>query len=137
MTTTGAIEREPRRQATGATAASTPTYHSTSYPGGGASKIAVAAVNPFFQPGRSAKSHENGGSTQKTEDTLKTSIAASPMLSRAWHFRAPSSHPRAPQSDSFLPCGAKNKRRLAAARTRRLKPSLSSTVVGACRLGVV
>ena len=91
----------------------------------------------FFQPARSAKPHENRATTQHTEDALKTSIGVSPSLFRAWRFNAPSAHPREAESDSFLACGANQKQRLAAARTRRRMPSLSSALVGACQLGVV
>ncbi|CAN0507824.1 unnamed protein product, partial [Laminaria digitata] len=49
-------------------------------------------------------------SSKKTEDTLKTSIAASPLLFHAWRFRLPSAHPRDPESDSFLACASKKQR---------------------------
>ena len=50
------------------------------------------------------------GSTQNTEEKLKTSIAASPSLSRAWRLRASSAHSREAESDSFLACAAKKNR---------------------------
>ena len=59
MTTTEAINREPQQMATGAPAAPTRTDHSTSYPGGGASKKVMAVASPIFQPARSPKQHEN------------------------------------------------------------------------------
>ena len=68
--------------------------------------------------------------TQNTEDTLKTSIPAPPSLFRAWHFRAPPSHPRDPETDSFLACAATTKRgwrrraRDDAHRRSRLLPSV-------------
>ena len=129
VTTIEAIKREPQRETTGAIAAPTPTDHSISYPGRGASKIIMAAASPIFRPARSANNHENLANEQKTEDTLETSIAASPLLFRTWRLRASSAHPRHPESDSFLSCATKKKKRLAAARTRQRKPSLSSTRV--------
>ena len=48
-------------------------------------------------------------STQNTEENLKTSIAASPSLTRAWRLRASSAHSREAESDSFLACAAKKK----------------------------
>ena len=75
--------------------------------------------------------------SKKMEDTLETSIAASPLLFRTWRLRASSAHPRHPESDSFLSCATKNEKGLAAPRTRKRKPSLSSTLVAVCRLGVV
>ena len=46
-------------------------------------------------------------STRNTEKKLKTSIAASPSLSRAWRLRASSAHSRESESDSFLTCASK------------------------------
>ena len=77
------------------------------------------------------------GSNQNTEDTLKTSIAAPPSLLRGWNFRPPSGQARDAEGDTFLACAAKKKERLAAARTRRRMPSLSSALVGFCHPGVV
>ena len=74
---------------------------------------------------------------QKTEDTLETSVAASPLLFRTWRLRASSTHPRHPESDSSLSFETKKKKRLAAARTRQCKPSLSSAPVAVYRLDVV
>ena len=65
VTTTEAIKREPQREATGAIAAPTPTDHSTSYPGGGASKVIMAAAIPIFRPARSANNHENQANKHK------------------------------------------------------------------------
>ena len=59
VTTIEAIKREPQREVTGAIAAPTLTYHSTSHPGGGASKVIMAAEIPIFMPARSANNHEN------------------------------------------------------------------------------
>ena len=98
-TTTDAINREPLRMATGAPAAPTPTYHSTAYPGGGASTRIMAVAIAIYQTVRSPKQHENRGSTQSTEDALKTSIAAPPSPFRGWPFRAPSAHSRDAESD--------------------------------------
>ena len=56
---------------------------------------------------------------------------------RARRFWAPSAHRSDAESDNSLVCAARNKTRLAAARTRRRMPSLSSTFVGVCQLGVV
>ena len=54
-----AINREPQRVATGATAAPTDTDHSTAYPGGGSSKKIMAVASTIFPPARSAKRDEN------------------------------------------------------------------------------
>ena len=75
-------------------------------------------------------------STQNTEENPKTSIAASPSLSRAWRLRTSSVHSREAESDSFLACAAKVTQRLPAASTRRCNPLLSSALLGACRLCV-
>ena len=75
-------------------------------------------------------------STQNTEEKLKTSIAASPSLSRAWRLRASSAHSREAESDSFLTCAAQKKQRLSAASTRRCMPSLSSALLGTCQRGI-
>ena len=77
------------------------------------------------------------GSTQNTEEKLKTSIAASPSLSRAWRLSASSAHSRKAESDSFLTCAAQKKQRLSAASTRRCTRSLSSALLGICQPGVV
>ena len=100
-TMTEAINRKPQRVATGA-AAPTPTDHSTAYPVGGASEKNMAIASPISQSAR-PNSTRTERSTKNTEDTLKTSTAASASLFRAWRFRAPSTaHPRDPESDSFL-----------------------------------
>ena len=116
-TTTDAINREPLRMPTGAPAAPTPTDHRTAYPGGGASTRIMAVAIAIFQTARSPKQHENRGSTQSTEDALKTSIATPPSLFRGWHFRAPSAHTRDAESGGFRACAVKKKERLAAACT--------------------
>ena len=54
-----AINREPQRAATGATAAPTDTDHSRAYPGGGSSKKIMAVASTIFPPARSAKRDEN------------------------------------------------------------------------------
>ena len=111
VTSIEAIKREPQQEVTGAIAAPTPTHHSTSYPGGGASKVIMAAAIPIFRPARSANNRENRANEQKTEDTLETSIAASPLLFHKWRLRAPSAHLRHPESGSFLSCATKKKKR--------------------------
>ena len=58
-TTNEAINREPQRVATGATAAPTDTDHSRAYPGGGSSKKIMAVASTIFPPARSAKRDEN------------------------------------------------------------------------------
>ena len=110
-TTTEATNREPLvRMATGAPAAPTPTDHSTAYPGGGASKNIMAVASPNFQRAQSPEQHENRGIDPKHRGyTLKTLMAAPPSLFRGWHFRAPSAHPRDPESDGFLAYAAKKK----------------------------
>ena len=58
-TTNEAINREPQRVATGATAAPTDTDHSTACPGGGSSKKVMAVGSTIFPSTRSAKRDEN------------------------------------------------------------------------------
>ena len=65
-TTTEAIQREPQRVSTGATAALTATDHSTAYPGGGASKKIMGVASPILPPARSAKRHGNQAKRPKT-----------------------------------------------------------------------
>ena len=102
-----AINREPQRVATGATAAPTPTNHSTAYPGGGTSKEIMAVESQFFNQ----LDRPNPTRTERsTQNTLQTSIAASPSLVRPWHFRTPSAHPRHPEGDSCLDCAAERNR---------------------------
>ena len=48
-------------------------------------------------------------STQNTEEKLKTSIAVSPSLCRAWRSRVPSAHSREAESDSVIARAAKKK----------------------------
>ena len=129
-----AINREPQRVATGATAAPTAIDHRTAYPGGGSSKKVMAIASTIFHDRPSATRTKR--STQNTEENLKTSIAASPSLSRAWRLRAP------PPTQEKLrviasACATKKKQRLSAARTRRCTLSLSSALLGACQPGVV
>ena len=129
------INREPHRVATVATAAPTDTDHSTAYPGGGSSKKILAVAITIFPPARSAKRDENTrtkGSTQNTEEKLKTSIAASPSLSRALRSRASSAYSREAESDRFLACAAKRNRgcrRRARDDSRRRSHLLSSVLV--------
>ena len=78
-----------------------PTGHRTAYP------VAPKQNHGGRKPNVSTRSISQ---TQNTEDTLKTSIVASPPLFRAWRFRVPSVHPRDPESDSFLACAAEKKR---------------------------
>ena len=47
--------------------------------------------------------------SKTTEDSLETSIAASPLLLLTWRLRAPSAHPSHPESDCFLSCTTKIK----------------------------
>ena len=62
-----------------------------------------------------------------TEDTVKTSLAASASLLHARRFRAPSAHPSDPESDSPIDSVRRLKKtRMAAARTRRRTSLLSS-----------
>ena len=58
-TTNEAINREPQRVATGATAAPTDTDDSTAYPGGRSSKQIMVVASTTFPPARSAKRDEN------------------------------------------------------------------------------
>ena len=111
--------------------------HRTSYPGGGASKTIMAAAFPIFRRPRVAKSQENRPNAPKHEYSLKSSIASSPSLFRERRFEAPSANPRDPGCDGFLVWPAKRKERLAAAPTRRRKPSLLSNLVGVRQQGTV
>ena len=80
----------------------------------------MAAASPIFRPARPADHHENRANEQnKTEDTLETSIVASPLLLRAWRLRAPSAHPRHPERDSFPSCATRKKKRLTEAHATR------------------
>ena len=54
-----AINREPLREATGATAAPTDTDHNTACPGGGSPKKIMAVARAIFPPARSAKRDKN------------------------------------------------------------------------------
>ena len=65
VTTIEARKREPQQEVTGAIAAPTPTDHRTPYPGGGASKVIMAAAIPMFWPARSASNLENLAKEQK------------------------------------------------------------------------
>ena len=55
----------------------------------------------FHQLGRPSATRAKR-STQNPEETLKTSIAALPMLGSEWRSTASSSHSREAESDSFL-----------------------------------
>ena len=130
-----AIDREPPlRVAPGATAAPTDTDHSTAYPGGGSSRKIMAVARTIFPPARSAKRYTRTmRSTQSTEDNFKTSIAASPSLTRARRLRASSAHSREAESDRFLACAAeKNRccRRRARDDARRRSHLLPSVLTG-------
>ena len=48
-------------------------------------------------------------STLNAKEKLKSSIAASPSLSRAWRLRNPSPHSKEAESNCFLICAAKKK----------------------------
>ena len=132
-----AINREPQRVTTGATTAPTDTDHSTAYPGGGSSNKSWLSQVQFFHQLDRPSATRTKRSTQNTEKKLKTSIAASPSLSRAWRLRASFAHSREAESDSFLTCPSKQNKRLSAANTRRCTPSLSSALVGTIQPGVV
>ena len=77
--------------------------------------------------------------TRNTEENpnLKTSIAPSPSLTRAWRLWASSAHSREAEGESFLACAAKKKWRLSAASTRRCTSSLSSAPLGTREPGVL
>ena len=72
----------------------------------------------FFNPIYHPNSTRNEASTQNKQHTLKVWRAAPSTLFRAWRFRAPSSQPRDPESDSFRACAAKPKQRGRWQRTR-------------------
>ena len=134
-TTTEAINREPQRVATGATAALMATDHSAAYHGGGASNKIMAVASPIQPPGRSAKCHDNQAKRPKTQriaQDLDDSRIAVAFPCGA--FLASSAHPREAEIDRFLACAAKTKQRLAAARTRPCTPSLSSAIVVVSRV---
>ena len=76
-------------------------------------------------------------SSQNAYEKLKTSIATSSSLSRAWRLRASSAYSRDAEGDSFLTCAAKKKQRLSAASTRRCTLSLSSAPLGTCPPGLL
>ena len=67
----------------------------------------------------------------KTEEKLKTSIAASPSLCRAWRLRVSSAHSREAESDSFLARAAKKNRgcRRRARDGARCRSHLPSSVI--------
>ena len=109
MTTTEAIKREPQREATGAIAAPMPTDHSTSHPGGGASKNSRRPQAHFFGLLDRPTITKTKQTSEKTENMLVTLIATSPLMFQARSLRAPSAHPRDPESDSFLSCATKKK----------------------------
>ena len=58
-------KRKPQREATGATAAPTPTGHITAYLGGGAAKQTMTVARPFFQSVRSVKRQDNRAAEPK------------------------------------------------------------------------
>ena len=100
--TTEAINREPHRVATGATAALTATDHSTAYPGGGASKKNMAVSISILPPARSAKGHCNQANRPKTkriaQDFDDICISVAVLCVAIW---ASFAHPREAESDSF------------------------------------
>ena len=118
-----AINREPQRAATGATAAPTDTDHSTACPAVAPQKKSWRSQAQFSHQLDRPGATRNKRSTQ-TQEKLKTSIAASPSLSRAWGLRASTAHSRKAESDSFPACAAKKKQTLSAASTRRCTPSV-------------
>ena len=135
-TAEGAI-RHPHRKATGKKAAPTPTAHSTAYPSGGASNTIMAIVITTFQPGRRAEPHENRVADPKTErypQELDSSIAVAAPPVCVLGLPLPT---KDTLRDNFLACATKNLKMLAAVRTHRLTPSLSSSLVGVCQLRVV
>ena len=82
MTTTEATTREPQPEATGTIAAPTLTDHSTSYPGGGASKPIMAVAIPTFQPARCSNPIKNrvidpktGGYAQDFDNTIAVPVS--------------------------------------------------------------
>ena len=135
-TTTEAINREPRRVATGATAALTATDHSTTYPGGGASKKIMVVASPILPPARSAKCHDNQAKRPKTQRIAQifndSCIAVTVTCVAFFGF---STHPRL-RVVAFLARAAKTKPKLAAACTQACTPSLSSTINRDCQPGV-
>ena len=90
----------------------------------------------FFHQRNQPSATRSKRSIQNTEEQLKTLIAASPSLSRAWRLRDSSAHSREAESDSVLACAAKKKQKLSAASTRRSTSSLSSALLGTCQPGV-
>ena len=71
VTTIDAIEREPQPEVTGAIAAPTPTEYRTSHPGGGASKVIMAAAIPFFSAcSIDRQSRKTEQTSKKTEDMV-------------------------------------------------------------------
>ena len=104
------INRGPQRVVAGATAAPTDTFHSTAYPDGGSSNKSWRSQAQFSHQLDRPSATRAKRSTQNTEEIMKTSIAASPSLTRAWRLRASSAHSRKAESDSFLACAAKKKR---------------------------
>ena len=105
VTTIEAIKCEPQREVTRAIAAPTLTHHSTSYPGGGTSKVIMALAIPFFRPARLAKNHENPANEQKNGGYARDlDSCITVLLFRTWHLRASSAHPR------HLSCATKRTR---------------------------
>ena len=132
-TTIEAITREPQRGATGAIATPTPADHRIPYLAVLAENISWRPQSQFFNHVARPSRTKTGPTSQKHEYSLKGSLASSTSLLRARRFWASFAHPRDPEGDSFLAWAAKAKQRLAAARTRRHKPSLSSTLGGVSR----
>ena len=135
-TTNEAINREPQRLAIGATTAPTATDHiAQRTPAVAPKKQSCRSQAQFSHQLDRPSAMRTKRSTQNTEEKLKTSIAASPSLSRAWRLR--SSSAREDESDSFLACAAKTKQRPSAVRTQRCTPLISSALLGTGQPGVV
>ena len=66
--TTEAINREPQRVTTGATAVLTATDHRTAYPGGGASNKIMAVASPILTPARSPNATTSKRSDRKHKE---------------------------------------------------------------------
>ena len=117
VATIEALKREPQlEELTGAIATPTPTAHRTSYLGGGASDIIMAAASPMFRPARSGKYHEHLTNEPKNAGYARDlDISASPLLFRTCPMRAPSALPRYPERDTFLLCATKKKKNVGGA----------------------
>ena len=116
-----AINREPQRVATWATAAPTDTDHRTAYLGGSSKKI-MAVASTVFPPGRSVKRDENQAIDPKyrgkAPDFDSCIAVAVPCVGVEGFLRPPK---RGWVWCSFLSCASK-KKRLSSASKRRCTP---------------